>query len=204
MEIYPGRIVCFEGPLRAGKTLHMTLEGARAFAAGHTVYANYETMYSQQIDSIDDLYNCRSGVLMLDELQATMDSRQSKDNVELTQWLVLIGKLGLTLFYTTQWIGQVDVRLRNVTTDLYRCRRRIINGNKATLVTTYDLYAGEGTQRNKYILHHNAGLYALYNTLDIKVKLTKEGRVTSFDPNADAVAPAPVRRTSKATATDGR
>jgi hypothetical protein len=183
--IAPGTFVCYQGTLGAGKTLSMTRAGAAAFAAGQRIYANYDTVFAEPIESIKHLFQLRDAVLMLDELQSILDSREFKNNAGITQWILIVRKLGLSILYTTQFLGQVDLRVRHVTEYVYCCEKASLYGFPATKQTVVK-WRGEGGQVIRTsVFAHSPQLYALYDTRDYRVRLTKNGREASF--NADAV-----------------
>lgn len=185
MFLAPGTFECFQGTLGAGKTLSMTRRGALAFSAGQKVYSNYECIFAEPITSLKHLLELRNAVLLLDELQTIVDSREFKNNINLTQWILIVRKLGLSILYTTQFLGQVDIRVRHVTEYVYCCEKASYYGYPAT--KTYLVkWQGEGGRIVRtFVMPHTQELYNLYNTYDYKVKLTRDGREASF--NADSV-----------------
>lgn len=181
MILSPGTFIGIQGTLGSGKTLNMTRIGALCRASGQTVYSNYETSFARPIDSIPHMFTIRNSVLLIDELQSILDSREFKNNASLTQWIVIVRKLGLSIVYTTQFLGQVDLRVRHVTEYVYACEKTFFRGKPATKVAVVRWRGEAGRVFKTFILPHNEALFALYNTYDYKVKLTKEGRVSSFD-----------------------
>mgnify|MGYP001188899564 CR=1 FL=1 len=190
--INPGTFIAFQGTLGAGKTLNMTVMGALAAASGQKVYANYRTVFAEPLQSITHMFEVRNAVLLLDELQAILDSREFKSNAELTQWILIVRKLGLSVLYTTQFLGQVDLRVRHVTEWVYACEKVMHRGHKASKVTVVRWRGEAGRIARSYILPHSDALYKLYDTYDYEVKLTRDGRVSSFDPRRPTDA-APTR-----------
>lgn len=177
--VEPGTFWCFQGTLGSGKTLSMSICGALA-SFTQPVYANYETSFARPIESIAHLFQLRDAVLLLDEFQSMLDSREFKKNVELTQWILIVRKLGLSIFYTTQFLGQVDLRVRHVTERVFCCQKSRYFGQKASKITRVD-WAGEGGRINSsFVVLHQEALYRLYNTRDYKVKLTSTGRESTF------------------------
>lgn len=181
--ISPGTFMCFQGVLGAGKTLSMTRVGAAAYASGQRVYANYSTCFAEPITSILHMFDLRDSVLLLDELQSILDSREFKNNAALTQWILIVRKLGLSILYTTQFLGQVDLRVRHVTEWVYCCEKASLFGKQATKQTIVK-WQGEGGRITKTtVFAHTPQLYSLYDTKDYQVKLTKSGRETTFNPS---------------------
>jgi Zonular occludens toxin (Zot) len=179
--LQPGTFICFQGTLGSGKTLNMTALGARAFASGQKIYANYPTRYATRLNSLQEMMQVRNAVLLLDELQSILDSREFKNNTALSQWILIVRKLGLSILYTTQFLGQVDLRVRHVTEYVYCCAKTEFRGSKATKVTVVKWFGESGRVARSYVLPHSKELYSLYDTYDYEVKLTKAGRVASFN-----------------------
>lgn len=179
--VRPGEYVAFLGDLGSGKTLNMTrLAAIQAAVHSLDCYANYDC-FAQSIESLPHLFSIRDGILLLDELQSILDSRSFAKNIDITQWVLLVRKLGLRVFYTTQDFSQVDVRVRNVTGWLFLCESMTYKGQGATKLQLVRHQHGNFTLVNKRIMQHSPALYALYNTKDLRVKLTEEGRICPFN-----------------------
>lgn len=185
MLIQPGTFIGFQGSLGSGKTLNMTRVGAMAALSGQTCYANYKTTFAKPIESIAHMFQLRDGVLLIDELQSILDSRDFKNNASLTQWILIVRKLGLSILYTTQFLGQVDIRVRHVTEYVYACEKATIHGRKASKVTIIKWFGEGGRVIRPTIIPHTQELYNLYDTNDYEVKLTKTGRVSSFNSSLE-------------------
>lgn len=203
-----GEYVAFCGPLGSGKTLNMTRVAAMDAIGGRKVYANYPTAFAQSIDSIPHLFSIRDALICLDELQATMDSREFKKAGDLAQWILIVRKLGCSVLYTTQSFGFVDLRVRQITTYVYQCEPASWQGNNATKVELYGVRGEAGRLIRKFIMPHSPMLYALYDSFDINVKLTETGKESSFQhtPVASAAEPlsvASVRSSSLHTSSSG-
>lgn len=181
----PGTIIANTGLLRMGKTMNATRLAYLEYLEGARVYTNYDTSFSERIDSMPQLFAITQGVVVLDELQATLDSREFSKNVGLTHWLTLIGKMGLSLIYTAQSFGMVDIRVRQLTGWLYAAEKKIYPGGNPTTVLA--LYAvaptGMAFLRRRLLMPHEP-LYPLYDTLDTKVVLGKELNDRAFSPMA--------------------
>lgn len=121
----------FIGNLGSGKTLSMVYHGYKEFLKGRKIYSNFNLdfehekltfkMIKDYVKTSNQLKNC---VLLLDELHILIDSRSSFKNKLLTYFILQTRKRGVDLYGTTQFFGQVDVRLRNAcnkisTSDFY-------------------------------------------------------------------------------------
>lgn len=179
--IAPGMFICFQGVLGSGKTLSMTRIGAMAYASGMQVYANYDCSFAKPITSLSHLLDLRNAVLLLDELQSLADSRDFKNNIGLSQWILIVRKLGLSILYTTQFLGQVDLRIRHVTSYVHCCEASFYHGYPATKCTVLRWRGEGGTIATTFLYPHTSALYSLYDTYDYNVKLTRTGREATFN-----------------------
>lgn len=176
----PGAVVCFMGSLGSGKTLTMSLLSYCASMLNVDVYANYSTSYAQRIKNLPDLFTLRSGLLVLDEMQALLDSREFKRNTNITQWLMLIRKFGLGLYYTSQHIDNVDKRLRLITDYIVWASKSYYNGRKCSLLNVYRVSGDAAIFRRRVTLQYHHSMFNLYDTLDYQVLLTMEGYQSPF------------------------
>lgn len=120
-------LVGIAGRMGTGKTLSMTVLGqALAYISKSPLYANYTLngIDYKFLTSIKDLWESDKGIMLLDELWLTMDSRLWKDNTKLSRWLNQTRKKDLIILYTTQHIGQVDIRIRRATDWLIICEKK--------------------------------------------------------------------------------
>lgn len=189
MTLYePGGVYCYMGTLGAGKSLHMSYQAYWATATlGVPVYGNYQANFPgfQRLNGLRHLTEVENGLLALDEMQAILDSRSFAKNVDITQWLMLIRKMGLGLFYTTQHIDFVDVRLRQITDYIFVQQKAFNFGVKSTLIDVYRMNGNSASYLTKFVLEHQPWMYTLYDTYDRRVKLTVDGYELPFNPNWD-------------------
>lgn len=172
----PGLVCCFMGTLGAGKTLLMSVLGASiASQQGVNIYANYKTKFADRINGIQHLVQLENGLMLIDEAQSLLDSREFGKNVDITQWLLLIRKVRLGMFYTTQHIDFVDKRLREITDVLFWCQKAYNYGQKCTKVNTYRLLGNDAIHTGTMALSYQSWMFDLYDTNDREVKLTIDG-----------------------------
>lgn len=182
----PGMVICFMGTLGSGKTLHMSYQAYwAARLLGAPVYGNYEALYPgfNRLNGLRHLTTVENGLLSLDEMQSILDSRSFSKNVDITQWILLIRKMGLGLFYTTQHIDFVDIRLRQITDFVFVQQKAYHFGIKSTVIEVYRLYGNNASYVTKFVLPHQVWMYSLYNTYDRRVKLTVDGYELPFNPD---------------------
>lgn len=162
-------ISAFTGNIGTGKTCWMTAYGFLLHgASGFPAFANYAVRYAERLTSLEQLFDTRKGIVLLDELPTLADSRSfaQKNVKQLTQFLAQTRKAGLTVLYTTQYIHQVDKRVRAFTDSLVVCRKRGNRGQYRTQMDFYvptfaeDTYAKVGSKS----VRHDPFWYSLYDT----------------------------------------
>lgn len=184
----PGMVICYMGTLGSGKTLHMSYQSYwAARMLGVPVFGNYEAFFDgfQRLNGLRHLTTVENGLLAIDEMQAILDSRSFAKNVDITQWLMLIRKMGLGLFYTSQHIDFVDIRLRQITDFVFVQSKAYHFGIKSTIIDVYRMYGNSATFVTKFVLQHEVWMYNLYNTNDRRVKLTVDSYELPFNPDWD-------------------
>lgn len=160
------------GRMGTGKTLSMTALGfALQIELQVPLYANYTLEgESVRIRTMKELMEAKTGIVLLDELWLSMDSRLWKDNVKLTRWLNQTRKKNLIILYTTQHISQVDIRVRRATDWLIMCDRNK-QTKEITLTFTDFQYGFIG---KKLTIHKPEEIYPLYNTFEVLEPLLME------------------------------
>jgi len=154
-------LIALTGRMGQGKTLGMTLLGGY-FSLKNKIplYANYtlnEIPYTK-VENIEKLQNIQSGIVILDELWLTMDSRAWKDNIDMTTWLNQTRKKDLIILYTCQHISQIDVRVRRATDWLVLCVK------KGRLISLNFIEYQYGMIGKKILLSNPERYYRFYNT----------------------------------------
>ena len=87
-------------------------------------YFNFEFItlddFMNMVENNVGLNDC---ILLLDELHIWLDSRtsMSKRNRTISYFALQTRKEDVDLYYTTQYLIQVDIRIRNLTTHLVEC-----------------------------------------------------------------------------------
>lgn len=115
------------GKMGAGKTLSQTILGIFLHLQTKApIFTNYtlKGVPYTRISSLSELWQINNGIVLLDELWLSMDSRMWKDNVAVTRFINQTRKKRITLFYTTQHIRQVELRTRNATDVLIYCEKK--------------------------------------------------------------------------------
>jgi hypothetical protein len=122
-------IIGIVGPCGCGKTLFMTYVAAKAYDLALrqnqflNIFANYHLKAGWQfcyIGSVEELDKIRNGWFLGDELWLWLDSRCSMKKINKTQSKIIAKgrKRNIEIYYTTQDLGQIDVRIRR-NTDLF-------------------------------------------------------------------------------------
>jgi hypothetical protein len=118
----PGAFIGVFGALRSGKTLmacRLGLVLARSLGLG--LVSNIPVAGARRIATLDDLASLRGVVLVWDEVQVSLDSREWASEAArcLTRDMILWGKRGVICVYTSPSFATVDVRLRRLTQYVY-------------------------------------------------------------------------------------
>ena len=114
-------MICgFIGKMGSGKSLSMTKELYKYYKNGHKIVSNYGLSFPHEQMNFETLYEKAENqealdnvVIALDEVHIVLDSRSGMSSVSkmITFWLNQTRKMGVKLFYTTQYLHQVDKRL---------------------------------------------------------------------------------------------
>jgi hypothetical protein len=118
----PGAFVGVFGALRSGKTLMACRLGlVLARSLGLDLVSNIPVASARRIFTLDDLAALRGAVLVWDEVQVSLDSREWASEAArcLTRDMILWGKRGVICVYTSPSFQAVDVRLRRLTQYVY-------------------------------------------------------------------------------------
>jgi hypothetical protein len=138
-------VVGLVGEMRSGKTLLTAIMLHDDYIKGKQIMSNFDLSFPHEpldVNSLDvairegntDYFNDKS--IGIDEIHVFMDARGSgqKRNKMMSYFLTQSGKLDTTIYWTSQFMRQVDVRLRLNTQILYKIRRYIIHkGQKIAL-----------------------------------------------------------------------
>ena len=155
-------IIGYVGTRGRGKTLSAVREAYEHYKQGYEVYSNvklskkYFKKYNlitlkDIIDWVKGDVQFKKAIFILDEVHIYIDSRSgmSKKNVILSYFVLQTRKRNVRVLYTTQFLDQVDKRLRQPTEVLIDCQ------NYDTGLR-YDTNNTEIKQRNK-VYHRETG-----------------------------------------------
>lgn len=157
-------LVGIMGKMGTGKTLTQTILSTYLHLKTNVpIYANYtlKGVPYHRIDSLSDLWGINNGIVCLDEIWLTMDARLWKDNVALTRFINQTRKKKITLFFTTQHIKQVELRVRNATDILIYCEKKP-EGHWLWFVDYQYSEIGK-----KFLLTNPSRFYSLYDTFEV-------------------------------------
>jgi len=173
-------LVGLQGRMGHGKTLVMViLMEYLHYGLKVPLAANFGLLNASRVKAMSDVWAFNSGVMGIDELWLTADARQAALNVFFTRLVNQSRKKKMILFYTTQHIRQVDVRVRNATDYLIFCEKtpaghwiQIIDWQYREMLRKY-LISFESAER----------FYNVYDTYEVLQPLVDDGL-------REAVAPA--------------
>ena len=163
-------IIAICGGLGSGKTLLMTRYAYKENIKGKKIYSNYNLNFNHtKIDLVSLLElkpELENSGIFIDELYIYMDSRLSmaKRNRMLSYFIFQTRKLGVTLYFTSQHIGQVDVRLRNMIDILCIAKQTVKQDWFKIEMTDYRDFPD--IRQNTFI-YNGSKYYPLYDTKEL-------------------------------------
>ena len=171
--------------MRSGKTLAMTIEAYRESRKGRTVYSNYGLSFPH-LDMDDQMVGEATkhnrttefdgSVTAIDEIHVYMDSRNSssKKNRLLSYFVTQSGKLDTLLLWTSQYLSQVDKRLRLNTQILYKAERYIIRKGKKILLRQDDKREDFYIDLHKHVFGEKKGRLGFFYEKTITLRTPKK------------------------------
>lgn len=170
-------LVGIMGRMGTGKTLSQTiLMTYLHHVTGVPIAANYTINLpsASKVKSLMDITAKNSEVFGFDEIWLSADAREWSNNVKLTQWINQTRKKKMIIFYTTQHIRQVEMRIRNATDVLIVCEKTA-EGHWLTFIDFQYKTIGR-----RYLIPHEVAqkFYPLYDTYEVLQPLTWDRKST--------------------------
>lgn len=164
-------LVGIMGKMGTGKTLSQTiLLSYLHHVTGVPLAANYKINLKKAsvVTNLMEIEKKTSEVFGFDEIWLSADARMWADNVKLTQWVNQTRKKKMIVFYTTQHIRQVEMRIRNATDVLIVCEKDA-QGHWLTFIDYQYKTIGR-----RYLIPHEVArkFYPLYDTYEVLKPLT--------------------------------
>jgi hypothetical protein len=179
-------IVGFIGTLGSGKTLSMVREAYKYHLRGSKIMANLKLKFPYQEIDFEQLFAMAQEeippyevVILLDEVHIMLDSRSAMSKVSKTMsfWTLQTRKMGVKLFYTTQYAHQIDKRLRSATDLFVQCDGvTIVRGGKEYFVCQNEIYNDNASKREIFL---GNDFYHLYDTRQVIKFVTKDSASVS-------------------------
>lgn len=145
-------IMAFVGNLGTGKTLGMTFVGLKKYNEGRKIFSNYNLAFPHTlISTIEDIDKIKNGIFLGDELWLWLDARRTtmKSHKVINDILTKSRKRNFDIYYTTQHMKQIDVRIQNITDfivspqlspDKSRCMLYVYDGKTGSFLRQYKFY----------------------------------------------------------------
>lgn len=158
-----------DGHLGQGKTLTLTALGYY-YKKKHDAFVvtNYDIDYAnEKVTStvqIDDISQEHVGVMLLDEIWAWADSRESANNDVMNTFVINSRKRGWKVFWTAQKYHMVDKRLRHNTDFHIECRH-IENVHKPDMLKIIIIDTMTGQPVNQIMVNAEV-FYDMYDTTE--------------------------------------
>lgn len=157
-----------DNQMGTGKTLFMTIRAKQHYDKGERIIANYGLRFPHEkadsailMELVKNETNLNRCVLALTEMHVLLDSRTSlsKKNRVMSYLILQTRKRQVYLFYDSQDMGQVDIRLRNNTNYYVFCRKIADN------LFYYRVVSRRGRLIGKYLIDGRK-YYHLYDTAE--------------------------------------
>lgn len=167
-------IIGFIGRMGQGKTLSMTALGYfLARQSGCNLRSRHNVKNAVLVDDVAGIWGLENEIFLWDEIWVDMDSRDWKNNIDLTQFIQQSRKKNVILMYTAQHFSQVEKRLRNASDMLIFCDKNIDKktGKQSIQLKIVDAHTGfiAGIKN----IWHPEAFYNLYNTYEVISPLRK-------------------------------
>lgn len=164
-------LVGIMGKMGTGKTLSQTILMTYLHHVTKVpIAANYTINLpdASVVTNLMEIEKKTSEVFGFDEIWLSADARTWADNVKLTQWVNQTRKKKMIIFYTTQHIRQVEMRIRNATDVLVVCEKDA-QGHWLTFIDWQYKTIGR-----RYLIPHSVArlFYPLYDTYEVLKPLT--------------------------------
>jgi len=172
-------LIGITGPIGGGKTLFQTRFIYKEYIKNKELIddGDIEIVTNYMLNGIpfryikaDELFNIKQSLkntrIFIDEMHIFMDSRNSQTatNKALTHFILQTRHLGVHLYFTTQDIGQVDVRLRRQLDILVYCSQTHIKDWFTVKIVDYrDIL---NIRKNSFT-YYGKPYYELYDTSEI-------------------------------------
>ena len=166
-------LIGITGPIGSGKTLFMTrcIYKEKLRRPEVTIATNYklnkiEFRYLSANDLFDIKSQLQDTIIGIDEFHIFLDSRafMKPSNQQLTHFILQTRHLGVNLYFTTQDISQVDIRLRKQLDFLAYCTPTFYEGFFKVKILDYrDVL---NIRQNDFV-YNGALYYDLYDTREI-------------------------------------
>lgn len=169
-------IIGYIGTRGRGKTLSCVREAYEHYRNGYTIYSNiklnkryfkkYYTLSGDMlIDWVKGEKHFKKAFFILDEVHIFLDSRMgmSKKNVIISYFILQTRKRDVRLGYTTQFLNQVDKRLRNPTDIMVQCQ----NYNTDSVVMNRNIVLDKETGRTWVDTFEANEYFSYYDTNEI-------------------------------------
>ena len=120
-ELQNNLVVGIKGLKASGKTLLLTWLLFREYLLGKMIYVNYKVFFPHKIIDVQKMVTLnielQNAVIGIDELHMVCDSRRSgkKQNILMSYFILQSRHRSVNFYYTTQFDGQVDKRIRDNT-----------------------------------------------------------------------------------------
>jgi len=162
-------LVGIMGKMGTGKTLSASIIASYlSRATGAPLSANYTLKGATPLESLNQINDTTSGIMVIDEAWLSMDSRGWENNIRISHWVNQTRKKKVIVFYTTQHIRQMELRVRNATDILIVCEKKP-EGHWLTFIDYQYKSIGK-----RFLIAKPERFYSLYDTFEVLKPLSWE------------------------------
>lgn len=194
------------GQQGSGKTLFLVREGYKGFQRGMKIYSNFKLGFPHTLLDFKDIVesNLQNAIVILDEAHLwglnSRDAMSKKNKLITSQFLVQCRKQGVLLYVCSQYLRQLDVRVRENADYILFCKKYLFDkdNNKVCEAVQSRNYRRDvpiiievewndiGQDKTAYQYFFGNELYTLYDTREVIhiqdiEKVKDEQTVTSYD-----------------------
>ena len=155
------------GRMGAGKTMFAVERLLEAVAAGRSAFANFDVEGVTRIGSFAELVSVPEGsVVVVDEIQLWLPSTSRQFPPVLAAWFSQLRKRGITCYWTSQGVGHVAKRVRDLTFAYWEGTNRSA-GHKYVLIEAPSYGKRDQVVLASLVVRRSAAAMASYDTTEI-------------------------------------
>lgn len=166
----------FIGRMGQGKTLSMTAFGSYMHqATGCALYSRHDVVGATSIYKPNQIWEIENGIFLWDEMWVDMDSREWKNNIDRTRFILQSRKKNTIVMYTAQHYSQIEKRVRKATDYVAFCEKRYNKDTQKTQINLQIVDAHTGKIMKIISIMDIKPFFGLYDTYQV-IRTMKSSR----------------------------